>query len=200
MLRRAHFLSANHIESTASGVLRRYFGRVPPPFLPVPLEAIVEEDLKFLISWESLEDDAMGLTLGGVRPTWRQIVLNDRALSHFEKYTGSENFTKAHEIGHIVLHVQPKLAEAPLFDLPSGPPAIVCTSAAIKPQREVQADIFASVLLMPEDLMRAMCRGRDLRNWAQFYSLRDEVGVSITALRIRLKQIGIPVVAVDGEG
>jgi len=198
MLVPERFLSDAYIESRTASLLRRYFDRHPRR-LPIDVERIADDLLDLNISWESLPRTADGaITLGGYRPDRHQLVLNEFALSHFAEFPGSENFTKAHEIGHAVLHVREEPAASPLFGDIAAAPAIVCISAERKPQREVQADIFASHLLMPGDLMRAECARRRLDHWPNLFDLARDLGVSVTALRIRLERLGL--VAIDAEG
>lgn len=189
-------MSDAYLASAAGGVLRRYFIRAPWQ-LPVNVELVAEQLFDLVISWETLADEEGALTLGGVRPRARQLVLNDMARDFFEKNAGSENFTKAHEVAHIVLHVAEEPGAAPLFPEVIGPPPIVCTSAEKKPPREWQADRCAAYLLMPEDLMRAECTTRELGAWRPLYDLSRFLGVSITALCIRLQELQI--IRIDGR-
>lgn len=190
LLRPERFLSEPYLAARAAENLRRYFQRKPPARLPVPVEDLAEELFDLSISWERVQPENGSLILGGVRPERRQLVLNDDARSYFSEFPGSENFTKAHEVGHWVLHVREPPASAQLFDLPDAP-TIVCTSRDPKPPREVQADIFASLLLMPADLLLPECAKRDLSRWPNLYRLRDFLGVSISALRYRLEELNV---------
>lgn len=196
MLKRQHYLSDDYLASTAAGVLRRYFTKAPRQ-LPINMELLAEHLFDLVISWESLADDAGALTLGGVRPRTRQLVLNDRARDFFEDHAGSENFTKAHEVAHVVLHVAEEPGVGPLFPEALRPPPIVCTSAETKPPREWQADRCAAYLLMPEDLLRAACTERALATWPQLYDLTRHLGVSISALGIRLQELHL--IRIDGR-
>jgi hypothetical protein len=195
VLKGQRFLSEQYISEQAAAVLRKYFTKAPRE-LPINVELVAEQLFDLLISWEALTDAEGTLTLGGVRPRTQQLVLNDHARSYFAEFPGSENFTKAHEIGHVTLHIAAEPAAAPLF-ADVGPPAIVCTSADRKPPREIQADMFAAFFLMPEDLLRPECAGRVLDAWPPLYDLAAFLGVSITALRIRLQGLGL--IRVEGR-
>jgi Zn-dependent peptidase ImmA (M78 family) len=151
---------------------------------------MAEDLFDLVVSWEQVDPMDGSLTLGGLRVSRHQLVLNELALEHFEKYPGSENFTKAHEIAHWVLHVRAAPATEALFKTEVGD-EIVCTSATKKPQREVQADMFASMLLMPQDLLLAECEGKSLDAWPELYELARALDVSISALRIRLETLGL---------
>jgi Zn-dependent peptidase ImmA (M78 family) len=57
-------------------------------------------------------------------------------------------------------------------------------------RREQQADRFAAYLLMPSRLLLSRCEGLDLSRFPTRYKLRDQFGVSITAMNLRLKELG----------
>lgn len=189
-------MSDAYLASAAGAVLRRYFTKAPWQ-LPVNIELLAEHLFDLVISWETLADEEGALTLGGVRPRTRQLVLNDLARDFFEKNAGSENFTKAHEVAHIMLHIAEEPGVEPLFPEVLGPPPIVCTSALKRPPREWQADRCAAYLLMPEDLLRAECMTRELDAWRPMYDLSRFLGVSISALCIRLQELKL--VQIDGR-
>ena len=197
MLKPEHFLTTSYIAGRAGAVLRRLF-KESAPRLPIQVDRVVEHLFDLVSSWEPITDAPGGLTLGGLRPRSRQLVLNDHAREHFLHYPGSENFTIGHEVGHWCLHISDVPAHSPLFPEALGPPQIVCTTAERKPPREIQADMFSSFLLMPEDLLQAECATRSLVNWPQLYDLARFLGVSITALSIRLQELSI-VRIIDGE-
>lgn len=189
-------MSDAYLASAAAAVLRRYFNKAPWQ-LPVNIELLAEHLFDLVISWETLADKEGALTLGGVRPRTRQLVLNDLARDYFETNVGSENFTKAHEVAHMMLHVAEEPGIQPLFPEVLGPPPIVCTSALKRPPREWQADRCAACLLMPEDLLRAECMTRELGAWRPMYELSRFLGVSISALCIRLQELRL--VQIDGR-
>ena len=55
---------------------------------------------------------------------------------------------------------------------------------------EWQADYFAGSLLMPRHLLEETRKGRNLQNLSHLQAMTDELGVSLTALKVRLQQIG----------
>lgn len=191
MLQPARFLAKPYLEARAAQTLRRYFLARPPARLPVPIEDLAETLFDLYIAWEPVEDLDDQLTLGGVRPELKELILNDRACGFFEEFPGSENYTKAHEVAHWILHVREPPASVALFDELRAPPAIVCTSREPKPQREVQADICAAFLLMPADLFLDECDQRDMSRWPTIYDFRNFLGVSISALCNRLQNLGV---------
>lgn len=81
-------------------------------------------------------------------------------------------------------------------------PVFYCRAPASRPVEEVQADLFAGCLLMPAPMMRRAVRqmrmGGSIRLSA-LYRLADFLQVSISALGVRLKQLGLLEIAADGE-
>jgi uncharacterized protein DUF955 len=193
LLRPEHPIANRAIEQRASELHRRYFLKFPPAALPIPVERITEVLTPLLISWEPVASPQSGpIVLGEVRAEDHKLVLNDNAQPHFAEFPGSENFTLAHELAHWILHIKEEPAAADLFtDLPERPPILVCTNAAEKPLRERQADRFASYVLMPADLVRAEAARRQPREWPALYRFREFLGVSISALCIRLEELGV---------
>ncbi len=197
MLQPARFLSKAYLEARAAETLRGYFLARPPACLPIPIEDLAETLFELYITWEPVEDLDGQLTLGGVRPQRRELILNERARGFFEEFPGSENYTKAHEVAHWILHIEEPPAAALLFEDLRPTPAIVCTSRDPKPPREVQADICAAFLLMPADLFLRECDSRDLSRWPSIYDFRDFLGISVSALCNRLQDLGV--ISINGR-
>lgn len=79
---------------------------------------------------------------------------------------------------------------------------VVCARASEgpRPPAEWQADSFAASLLIPRDLLTQALRDAEgFQNWPTVFRLATHIGVSITALRIRLEQLGLLFVGPDGE-
>lgn len=159
---------------------------------PVPVEWIVEHLLDLRIVWDALPTSADAPVLGALDPLRGEVLLNEREGRRFAAFPGLESFTLGHEVGHWLLHVpavrrrQPAL---PGFDR-LRPRA--CGGAASREARarEVEADRFAARLLMPERLLLPRCEVLDLSRFPVRYRLRDEFGVSITAMNLRLRELG----------
>jgi hypothetical protein len=68
---------------------------------------------------------------------------------------GRFNFSYAHEIGHWCLHRGDAELRQVMGDLFSGPaqPSIICRTSQRRAPIEIQADLFASCLLMPRTLL-----------------------------------------------
>lgn len=164
-------------------------GRAPGP--PVPVEWIAEHVLDLRILWDMLPSDPVAPVLGGLDPVRGEVVLNEAESRRFRAFPGLETFTLAHEIGHWVLHVPPsRRRQLPLPGLERSR-AQGCSSAiGGAARREQQADRFAAYLLMPARLLLPRCANLDLTRFPARYKLRDEFGVSITAMNLRLKELG----------
>lgn len=101
-----------------------------------------------------------------------------------------QRFSIAHEVGHFVLHYRPHMG---LFtcssrDMEVGPPGRPGDPRQLHLQREYEANLFASELLMPEQPVRAMHKvtGGKLVTMARHFD------VSPQAMSIRLERLGLP--------
>ena len=118
-----------------------------------------------------------------------KICVNEDLLDLFESTPALLRFTLAHEIGHAELHRSP---------LPTADAAVVvCRRADIQPgavrsmrRLEVQANIFASHLLAPDRLLTDSLATHGCDGWASVYRMADDLGMSPTALLVRLTQEG----------
>ena len=164
-----------------------------PRFAPIDIDAIIE------FSYE-IEFDVVDLTLrtddenvlAAICAANKTIYLNNRKLDVLNNNAGLLRFTKAHELGHWVLHVD-KLAiedNMTLMDLPFV--NLICRSSQKDPV-EIQADMFAAHILMPTPLItkafRDVEQSAEEITWVHLYKLRDKFNVSITALCNRLNDL-----------
>ena len=215
------FMSGNAIESSAYALLRRYsenFEPIAEP--PVPVERIADLLLELTPDWGPIEDEEDNPILAFIDPEASRIRINERHLERFAAYPGMLEFTIGHEIGHNELHIlkngieqleldfgdsevhDAKSESTVLARLGVSPKGYLCrdkASSGVKDMREKQADQFASYLLMPEYLLRPAIAHIDLLSWPSLYRLRDLFNVSITALKIRLGNLGLLYVAPDGS-
>ena len=192
-------LTTRQLERRADALLDACVARGRSIGPPVQVEWIAEHLLDLAILWDALPTDRDAPVLGGLDPLRGEIVLNEREIHRFRTFPGQEAFTLAHEVGHWLLHVPPAHRRQPALPGFAGaracraaPRGAVCgagTGAAAK-QRERQADRFASLLLLPARLLLPRCAGLDLTRFPARYRLRDEFGVSITAMNLRLKALG----------
>ena len=159
------YLSEEQIERDAAALLAEYErkrGVVIEP--PIPIEDIVEKHLKLGIEFDDthrlFDVPRTGLDpdiLGAIFFDDRRIVIDD-SLDPEENPSkeGRYRFTLAHEGGgHWRLHrhlFAKDPAQAVLFGA-LGVPSVICRSSQAKERVELQADFFASCLLMPKRLV-----------------------------------------------
>lgn len=163
--------------------------------LPVPITKILEYTLKLKVVAIEIEDSPDSMILARIDPDYYgvpTIQLNERRLSHFESYFGTEAFSLAHEGGHWVLHLDRGRSSQPaipgLFDAEPAKP-VLCRLLSAKDRREFQAERFAAYLLMPEHLIVDLIRGEKLTDWKIIAHLAHDCGVSKTAFRRRLEEL-----------
>ncbi len=188
MSRFVPYISEEAIEQDAAALLAEYAharGVVIQP--PVPIEDIVEKHLKLGIEF----DDAHKLfgvprnpergadILGAIFFDERRIVI-DESLDPEERpgIEGRYRFTLAHEGGgHWRLHraiFAKDPAQAALFGTPEAP-SVICRSSEAKKREELQADFYASFLLMPKSLVIAAWRERFGSAKPRILRLRDRI-------------------------
>ena len=163
--------------------------------LPVPVELIIEQTMELNILWDEIDEPAGSMILGALSPSKRLITLNTKHQSLFESVLGPERFTLAHELGHWLYDAdqcigqqQLALATPPAADEfcyhregSSGLPESVGI-------REINANKFASCLLMPKHLVKAANVDEVVDD---FRATARRWGVSQQALRIRLETLGL---------
>jgi hypothetical protein len=166
---------------------------------PVPIDLIIEHILGIDIDWAPLNlGRDQGTVLAAIELTGsrRRIVMNERERGHFERYFGTEAYSKAHEVAHAVLHLPQTPGLQP--SLGGTEPVVLCRSSR-RDSREIQAERFAAYLLMPERLVRLAVGNCQITSWRQMYELRDVFRVSITAMRRRLEALNLVYVDRDGH-
>ena len=177
----------------ASRVLARHASSIGGPItLPVPIELIIEQTYGLEILWEEIPEPLGSVILGALAPRDRRIVLNSRHEAFYEQWLGPERFTLAHELAHWIYD-----AENPdqlTMDLDSQPAEQYCyhrESPGLSETlriREVNANKLAANLLLPEDLVRSADIEEVL---ADFRGTAASWQVSLTTLRIRLRELGL---------
>jgi Zn-dependent peptidase ImmA (M78 family) len=162
-------------KDAAKEILDRFGSKVP-----IDIDAIVKAyDISVVV--EELETSVSGILM--IESKHIYIVLN---LFHPE---GRKRFTQAHELGHFLLHRDSSkvfIDETPLFrkDEPSKP---------VVDPKEVEANVFAAELLMPEDVLRTDLDEKPLKagDEGAVRKLATRYGVSTVALKYRLKGLGL---------
>lgn len=165
----------------------------------IDIDAIIEFGYGLEIAWENI--DALskeGIVLAVIKPKDKLILMNSSQESLFKEKIGTMNFSKAHELGHWVLHVTDQGAYEQLsFDTTE---IYYCRSFNKRPPEELQADMFASSLLMPKPIITgAIDDLKKKRNvsFSDLYELKDLFEVSISALVTRINRLELLFIGED---
>ena len=194
MIIKNKFYHTKTIERKANELLTAYYGFEPAKIkLPVAIDKILEINLNLNVLWENFKDDKI---LAALVPQEKMVALNEILTSDTGK--GRENFTKAHEIGHWILHVDQTNSDANPLPGFSKPYEKICRSS-LQDWDEKNADKFASYLLMPEELMRASMKNEKISNWEDIRKMAEKFGVSSTAMRIRLENLNFVYISEEGS-
>lgn len=202
-------------EDRAYAVLASYYGaKMSSLEPPIDVEMIGEAHFDLKWEWDVIDDSILPksfssaplgsmVILAGLYPRSKRVVLNEKHVALFQEKPGLERFTKGHEIGHWVLHIdQGVLNNLPLFDYDgnegSKPEAIICRDGD-DTWIERQANWFAAGLLMPKDLFLRKASPLDLQRWQSRYELAERFGVTISAVGVRLGQSGLSYVDEKGD-
>lgn len=128
---------------------------------------------------------------GFLDPGARLIAVEERHHPHRQR------FSVAHEIGHFVLHYLPDPASPRLFTCTSrdmeARGAAGAGAEALHFRQEVEANLFAGSLLMPEGAVRAMHKVTGGRVLAMARHFR----VSPKAMEIRMERLALPFTPLD---
>jgi hypothetical protein len=194
------FIPDQALERQAMELLAQYEaqeGAIAQP--PIPIDLIIEILLNIDIDWTPLELPNSGervLAAIELTATRRRILMNELERSYFDVFIGTAAYSKAHEVGHAVLHLPktPDLQPA----LWSSTPIVLCRSDQ-QSRQEIQAERFAAYLLMPEPLLRVTVGGQRITSWPQMYDLCNAFGVSISAMRYRLEALNLCYVDANGN-
>jgi len=170
------FIAEARLESRAAELWRKH--SLEPGF---DVEALLDA-LKLSLLWDELPD----YVLGALQARDALVILNDTRVSTFEANAGLQRFTVGHEIGHWLFHADDaRSATLPMLD----GARTLCQDGARTPA-EIQADLFASYLLMPADRLRPMLPTSPWRGWPTVYRLAGTFAVSPTAMVVRLEKGG----------
>ena len=187
------FISPVEMEDIAESVLTN--GGIPfiwqGSVIRVDIDALIEFEYGLEIIWENIDHLAPDeVVLAAILPKRKQICMNEAKKTLFEEKMGTMNFSKAHELGHWILHVTEQQDYEQLSF--SDNEKYFCRSMARKPPHEIQADMFAASILMPKDIVcGAINKIKETANvtFPDLYRLKDEFEVSISALTRRAQEL-----------
>lgn len=184
------FISAEDMENIAETVLAKagkpykWQGRVER----TDIDDLIEFDYGLDITWENIDHLAPNeVVLAAIQPKHKRIYMNETQIDFFEDKKGAMNFSKAHELGHWVLHV----TEQKDFEkLTFGEDEVYyCRSTSKKSPHEIQADMFAAAILMPKNVVCGAVNEYKADgdvSLSGLYKIKDAFEVSISALINRI--------------
>lgn len=204
--------------------LERLLGSPLTP--PIPIDTLAEQILGLNILWEQIEEHPGEVILGAIQPKERLVILNERRRALFSDKPGLERFTLGHEMGHWDLFIKKGTLDHPT--LPGfedyGPMALRSSPAgeldvlkilresvggeellrriearADEAQEARAVNRYAGAILMPRRLLEDHALATDRTEWRNLYPVAERFGVTITALRVRLEQLGLLYVSPNGE-
>lgn len=186
------------------------FGEINKP--PVPIEKLLAQIYGLTILWDRIEELPGEVVLGGLKPAKKIIVLNESRGGLFEQKPGLERSTLGHEAGHWEYDVDKASLDHPrLFDchdIPTnkraseGGEVEVFSGTGCVPKfldglrrrdtsdQERIANRFAASLNMPRKLIKKASADYDFMQWKDLYQLAGLFEVNISALTVRLQQLG----------
>jgi predicted transcriptional regulator len=177
--------------AAAEAVLREFeesFGASDAP--PVPVERIARSLLNLYIDEH---DDIRSLPnapddhghLSGMLDPNEMVIWIDRAEAL--RSPGRRRFTIAHEIGHFRMHLP---MQGVFLDRPQDVVELSSDDATADNdhlRREREANVFARALLMPEPLVIEHAKNSGFN----LSALAGRFGVSVPAMRLRLRVLGV---------
>lgn len=183
------FIPKKRIEEQASQILQE-MEKTPTYDLKFPIDTSrVAEFLGLDVVWDSIPNDEKGMIAARILPLEKLIEINEVIP---ELRGGFGESTIAHEIGHWVLHIDQNIVEKCLKQerniIKVDP--LLCRNEVNLNGIEWQAQYFASCLLMPQFKLKEVSQHRNLKKWRELYNIAEELGVTISNLVHRLKDLG----------
>ena len=221
------FYRNQEIEDLAAERLSQLARRLAHPLAPpISSDRLAEQVLGLDCLWEDIDELPRETVLGALHPHKRLIIMNDKHRTLFDTKPGLERFTKGHEMGHWDLFIDQGALEHPtLFVLddsspftrrrsPVGEVTIMkwllsfpegqdflrdLKSRADDPDEARAVNRYAAAILMPKDLLRAEVGKIDRTRRSNLYKIAERFEVTISALTVRLQQLGLLYMAKDGS-
>lgn len=184
------FIHKQEIEAKATDILRR-MEQTEKLDSTWPIDSTcVAEFLGLDVVWDKIADDSQGTIAARILPLERLIEINENLPICRGGFAES---TIAHEIGHWVLHINPTAVNSCLRQRSRGVyirvDPYICRNDNSIAAIEWQAQYFASCLLMPEYVLLDKQLGKDLTKWQDLYQMAEDLGVTISNLVHRLKDL-----------
>jgi hypothetical protein len=201
------------VEEEAYKTLRDYERLIGKPLVePIDVDLIGEGLYGLRWDWDVIDEADVPPTLlaamqegqpcstmilAGLYPRDRRVVLNERHVAIFQAKPGLERFTKGHEIGHWVLHIDKSVLDMPTLPGMDEEETIICRDGDDS-WIERQANWFSGALLMPSALLLPAAQQYPRLQWKSLYELAERFGVTISAMSVRVNQCGLSYVDNNG--
>ena len=187
------FIRPNDMESIAESVLAKanipyvWQGKIER----TDIDSIIEFEYGLDIVWENIDHLAHDEdVLAAIFPTQKLICMNETKKNLFEEKVGLMNFSKAHELGHWILHVTDEQDYDQLTFNECD--TYFCRFSLNKLPQEIQANMFAASILMPRDIVCNAVNQLKLSGEVKFgdlYRLKDAFEVTISAMVARVQEL-----------
>ena len=192
---RQEFITNDEMDSIAESVLLKagipisWQGNVEK----INIESIIEFEYGLDIVWDNIDHLSRdGDVLAAISPKRKIIYMNEAKKDLFKEKMGTMNFSKAHELGHWILHVT-ELNDYEQLSFTDNE-RFFCRGGVTRSSEEIQADMFAASILLPKNIVIGavnQIKEREIVGFPALYSLKDKFEVSITALTKRIKNLGL---------
>ncbi len=194
-MRNSTFITNNEMEQIAETVL--FKAGIPIEWQgtinKIDIDALIEFGYGLEIEWKNIDHFASdGIVLAAIMPNKKLIYMNESQKALFMEKMGTMNFSKAHELGHWILHVvhlqdyeQLSFTEYETY---------YCRSSSKRSPEEIQADMFAAAILMPKRIISgAITEIKKQRKvtFPDLYRIKDDLEVSISALVTRINELSL---------
>lgn len=175
------YITINHIENIVERILAE--ADIDDP--PIKVDSIAEFICGLEFGWSNLDKYSKNCeVLAAIVIQDEKIYMNESKEYELKNNPGRRNFTIAHELGHWFLHKD--LAQENLFGMKGK--VLICRGINNKiDNKERQANIFASHLLMPKKFLRTQLNNFTTPlNEYDLIELAKIFQVSKQAMKIRL--------------
>lgn len=169
----------------------------------VDIDYLIEFEYDLEIEWKDIDylsNSEDGIVLAAISPKDKLIFMNETKIEIFEEKVGAMNFSKAHELGHWVLHVTEGKKFEQLTFLEKD--RFYCRDNFNKDPKEIQANMFAASLLMPKILVQQYINDLMVYKRVDFrdlYKLSNKLEVSISALVNRINTLELLYITKDSK-
>ncbi len=186
------YLTPKEIERRASELIGKYEERYGLISAPVPVERIAENIVDLVLEWSKIPENTDEIIFAGLNPMKSKVIFNERRKDVYDGTDGLYNTVLAHEVGHWILHVDAAdLGLQPMLPGTEITSKFIYRSTGPSKPVEWQAHTFMGYLLLPYRLLRNHIETGDIYDWNSLYYLKEKFDVTISALVMRLKKMGV---------